>query len=166
MSDRNRGRRGASYTEDRAARRENNAIYVYGNTARELEPRRQLEEPVRRPNVEARKNREKAHHMSAGYVLFLGAALVASALILVNYLRLQADLTNLSRSVVTRQSSLNKLRGENDEEYNRILRSLDLEEIRRVAMGELGMIYAQEGQIIIYESEQYDYMRKVTGNSR
>lgn len=168
MNQRGRGRRGALYTENRAAgaRRADEAVYIYGNTARALEPQRQFDEPIRRQNVDARKNREKAHHMNAGYVLFLVSALVASAMILVNYLQLQADLTNLSRSVVTRQSSLNKLRSENDEEYNRIVRSLDLEEIKRVAMGELGMTYAQEGQIIVYEGGRYDYMRKVTESSR
>ena len=54
----------------------------------------------------------------------------------------------------------------NDEEYNRIVNSIDLEEIKRIAMGELGMVYAQEGQVITYENKGYDYMRQVTGNKR
>ena len=45
------------------------------------QPRRQA--PNMQPH-EVRKNREKALHMSAGYVLFLFAALLASAFILVN----------------------------------------------------------------------------------
>lgn len=43
---------------------------------------------------------------------------------------------------------------------------IDLEEIKRVAIGELGMTYAQEGQIVEYENEEGDYMRRVTGSSK
>ena len=53
----------------------------------------------------------------------------------------------------------------NDEEYNRIISSIDLEEIKRIAIGELGMTYAQEGQIVLYVNEDNDYMRQVTGNN-
>lgn len=169
MNQRNRNSRRVSYTEDRGVRtrRENNYVYIYGNAATQLDPQGQFEEePVRRPNVDARKNQERAHHMNAGYVLFLVAAMLVSAFILVNYLQLQADLTNLTRSVASRQSALNALRNENDEEHNRIVTNIDLEEIRRVAMGVLGMTYAKEGQIIVYEGEQYDYMRQVTESGR
>ena len=40
--------------------------------------------------------------------------------------------------------------------------TLDLEEIKRVAIGELGMTYAKEGQIITYTAEGDDSMRKVS----
>lgn len=44
--------------------------------------------------------------------------------------------------------------------YSRITNSIDLEEIRRIAIGELGMTYAKEGQIESYSSEGNDYMRR------
>ena len=134
--------------------------YVYGNTAREIEITRELEEPRRQPRPQVRKNRERAKHMSAGYVLFLAAALCTAALILVNYIQLQAQLTNLTKSVAARESELNNLRIANDEEYNRILNSVNLEDVKRIAIGELGMTYAEEGQIIEYENESSDYMRQ------
>lgn len=145
--------------------RGNGRFYVYGNTALELQ-RQLVEEPAKKPSVEVQKNREKAHHMNAGYMLFLGAALVASAYILVNYLQMQAELTSLTKSVAAKTSTLIDMRADNEEEYNRIIRSIDLEEIKRVAMGVLGMVYANEDQIVVYESEQYDYMRQVTESSR
>ncbi len=135
-------------------------VYVYGNTAREIEITRELEEPRRQPRPQVRKNRERAKHMSAGYVLFLAAALCTAALILVNYIQLQAQLTNLTKSVAARESELNNLRIANDEEYNRILNSVNLEDVKRIAIGELGMTYAEEGQIIEYENESSDYMRQ------
>ena len=139
--------------------------YVYGNTVHK-EIQRQLQEPPKRPvQNEVRKNREKAHHMSMGYVLFLAAALIAAGVILVNYVQLQAELTNLTKLNATKASELSSLRLSNDEAYNRVLSSIDLEEVKRIAIGELGMVYAEEGQIYNYTSKGNDYMRKVIDGS-
>nr|WP_300917094.1 hypothetical protein [uncultured Acetatifactor sp.] len=104
--------------------------------------------------------------MSAGYVMFLAAALCAAAFILVNYIQLQSDLTTLTKTVADMESELNGLKLSNDEEYNRIISGIDLEEIKRVAIGELGMGYAEEGQIVEYENQEGDYMRRVTGSGK
>lgn len=137
--------------------------YIYGNTVRKVDFGWE-ETPVRKPDPKVRKNREKARHMSAGYVLFLAAALCACALILVNYIQLQSQLTAMTKQVARKESELNRMKLANDEEYNRIISGIDLEEVRRVAMGELGMVYAEEGQIVTYDNQSRDYMRKVTGN--
>lgn len=136
--------------------------YVYGNTVRKLKPGWE-QEPVRKQAPKVRKNREKAKHMSAGYVMFLAAALIASGLILVNFIQLQSQLTALTKTVAFRESELNQIKMANDEEYNRIISGIDLEEIKRIAIGELGMDYAEEGQIVPYENRSSDYMRQVTG---
>ena len=139
-----------------------NRMYVYGNTARRLEVQRQIAEPVKKPvQHEVRKNRDKARHMSMGYVLFLATALIAAGLILVNYVQLQAELTNMTKVISTRESELTNLQMSNDEAYNRVMSSIDLEEVKRIAIGELGMVYAQEGQIYTYKNESNDYMRQV-----
>lgn len=147
----------------------NSGVYhtkIYGNTARKLDVQRQLEEePRRRLSHETRKNREKARHMNLGYVAFLTAAFCACAFILMNYIQLQAELTNRTKGIAILESELNTMRTTNDETYSRITSSIDLEDIKRVAIGELGMTYAQEGQIIVYDSVEADYMRQVNGNS-
>lgn len=167
MSQNRRSYRQAAYekeTDVRGGRNRN--VYVYGNTARKLDVQRQMEtEPGRQVHPVVRKNRERARHMNAGYMFFLAVAMCTAAWILVNYIQLQADLTNLTRSVAEKQSELNNLKLANDEEYNRIISSIDLEEIKRIAIGELGMTYAQEGQIVLYVNEDNDYMRQVTGNN-
>lgn len=141
-------------------------VYVYDNTARKLNIQRQLEEePRRQLSNEARKNREKAQHMSFGYVAFLMVAMCASALILINYIQLQADLTTKVKQVARLESELNSMKLANDEEYNRVTSSIDLEEIKRIAIGELGMTYAEEGQIVLYSNVGNDYMRRATTGS-
>ena len=87
----------------------------------------------------------------------------AAAFILVNYIQLQSDLINMTKYVASKESELNSLKLANDEEYHRIVNSIDLEEIKRVAIGELGMVYAREGQIVPYTNDTNDYMRKATG---
>ena len=146
--------------------RGNRQNYVSGNAVRKSEVRRRPEEaPVRQVQPAVRKNREKARRMSAGYVIFLAAAMCAVAFILVNYVQLQAELTSRIRQVSTKESELNSLKSENDEEYNRIINSINLEEIKRIAIGDLGMIYAQEGQIVPYSNKNNDYMRQVPGSN-
>lgn len=156
-----------SYRQNHRENQRETDAYVYGNAVRKTEPQRiweedpRKEEAVRKSHHKVQKNREKARYMNAGYVMFLAAALCAAAWILVNYIQMQADLTNLTKSVAEAESTLDRLRVSNDEEYNRILSSIDLEEIKRIAITELGMVYAQEGQVVEYEGESGDYMRQV-----
>lgn len=162
MSQRKRNYEKAAYgREEYVGGGRNRNAYVYGNTARKLNVQRQLEAPRRELSPAVQRNREKAKRMSAGYIAFLTVALVASAFILLNYIQLKAELTTKTRTVAAKQGYLNDLKIANDEEYNRVLSSIDLEEIKRVAIGELGMVYAGEGQIILYENEGNDYMRQV-----
>ena len=143
------------------------AEYIYGNTVQKPDLRRQLEEePRRQLSHETRKNRDKARHMSMGYVLFLVTALCTAGSILLNYIQLQSDLTNKMKRISQLESQLNSVRLSNDEEYNRIVNGIDLEEIKRIAIGELGMTYASEGQIITYSNAGNDYMRQVTEEAR
>ncbi len=138
-------------------------LYVYDNTARDFDVRRELEEePRRQLSREARKNRDKAHHMNVGYVMFLMAALCVCAMVLINYVQLQSKITDKVKTIAGMESKLNNMQLENEENYNKIVSSVDLEEIKKVAIGELGMTYAQEGQIITYVGAGYDYMRKVS----
>lgn len=169
MSRNGRNYKQAAYEKGRVTGRVGNArgAYVDGSTARKIAIDRQLEEqPRQQPRPHVRKNRDRARHMSAGYVLFLVAALCTVAVILVNYIQLQAELTNTIKRVAAKESQLNSMRLANDEEYNRIINSVNLEEVKCIAIGELGMIYAEEGQIVTYTNESIDYMRRVTDSSR
>lgn len=100
-------------------------------------------------------------HMNPAYVFFLALAMLASAFILIGYIRLQSDITNSMNHIASLESQLNDLKLSNDEEYSRIESSVNLEEIKRIAIGELGMTYAGEGQIVEYSSEGSDYVRQV-----
>lgn len=157
-------------TEARPAARQSSGrqtgAYVYGSAAPKLELQQEMERQPRRMLSNAtRKNREKARHMSLGYVLFLVLAMCVAGYVLIHYIQLQADITTATERIASQQKELNNLRVSNDEELSRITSSIDMEEVKRVAIGELGMVYPQEGQIIIYSNEGRDYVRKVEGSN-
>lgn len=137
--------------------------YVVGNTVRKLNVVEELQNPVQQKPVNhaVRKNREKALYMNLGYVLFLVAALASAAIILISYIQIQAEITLSVKHIASMESELNDLRLTNDENYARAASSVDLEEIRSVAIGELGMRYAKEGQIINVSGEGNDYVRQL-----
>ena len=131
-----------------------NAYYVQGNTVRKARPDQEIHrKPKKKVNNSVRRNRDRAKNMNAGYVLFLWAALVATGIILVYYIGLQSDITNSVKNISTLERQLNSLKVANEEDYSRISSSVDLEEIRRIAIQELGMQSAQEGQLLSFASD-------------
>ena len=135
-------------------------VYVQGNVAYQLDVKRQLEQPKRQLSQAARKNRQRAKYMNLAYVLFLSVALVVTGVVLIMYIRLESGITSSVQQVSRLESQLNNLKVENDENLNRIESAIDLEEIRRIAITQLGMVYAQEGQIVEIPDEGSDYVRQ------
>ncbi len=99
--------------------------------------------------------------MNPAYVLFLCVALIATGIILVNYIGLQSDITSSVKRISRLESELNELKLANDEEYIRVSSNVDLEEIRRIAIQELGMQYAEEGQIVTFSGDSNDYVKQM-----
>lgn len=136
-----------------------NTAYVDGSAVRDFDVVRELEqEPLKEISNRTRKNREKAGHMTFGYVLFLAAAMIISSYVLINLIQLRAELTSTVKNISSLESELNSLKMANDEEYNRIEAGIDLDEIKRIATQEMGMVYAREGQVYTYSGEGYDYV--------
>lgn len=97
-----------------------------------------------------------------GYVLFVAAALALTAFILVGYVSVKSEITNRLNHISSLETQLNDLKLENDATYSRINSNMDLEEIRNVAINELGMTYAKEGQTETFHSENGDYVRQLS----
>lgn len=136
--------------------------YVYGSAAPKIDIQRRIEDdtPVKRLSRDAKRNRDKAARMNLGYVVFLLAAMLITSGVLIRYIRLQSDNIIMARHISELESTLNNKRLENEEEYSRVTSSVDLEKIKEVAMEELDMQYAQEGQIVAVEDAKGDYVRQ------
>lgn len=149
-----------SRTRQRATEHEyRRSEYVYGNTV--IDVKKALDEA---PNEEARekirRRQKKAVHFNPGYVIFLTAVVGVLGFVLAGYIRLQADITESTRKVAELESTYLSMKLDNEQEYERIVNSVDLEEVKRVAIEELGMHYATEGQIITYTDTMSDYVRQ------
>ena len=135
--------------------------YIDGNTVRKLDPVRELQQPPRRVNQTVRRNREKALYMNLPYVMFLTAAMLMTAFMLIGYLQAQSNLTVSVEKVAKMESQLNDMRLNNDEQLERINSAINMEEIKRIAVEELGMTYAKEGQVVRVSAEGSDYVRQL-----
>lgn len=158
MATRQTSGRRTGTNEYRTRSREN--TYVQGSAARRMDVLREVEQPRRQLSHTTRKNRERAHHMNLAYVIFLTMAMAVTGCVLVGYIWLQSGITTSVKTISSLESQVNNLKLENDEALGRIESSIDLEEIRRIAITELGMTYAQEGQIVEIPDEGSDYVRQ------
>lgn len=138
-----------------------NRGYIEGNTVRKIDTVREMQQPVRRENRAVRKNRDRALYMNLPYVLFLSMALLVTSVMLIGYLQAQSNLTVSVKHVAALESQLNDMKLANDEQLERINSALDMEEVKRIAVEELGMTYAKEGQVVIVSGEGSDYVRQL-----
>ena len=142
--------------------------YIHGNTVRELEAparqnrrtREEIEQAKRRKNRRnaARRNRQRAMEMSRGYVTFLSVCVAIIAISAVAFVKLQSQVTYRMNNIASLQSEVNDLRADNDARYKSITTSVDLNEVKKKAIKELGMSYPKEKQVVYYSIENNNYM--------
>lgn len=129
------------------------ASYVYGNVVRK--PHSSAQNPSMQKKQEhghAVARRKSPMHANKGYVMFLAVAAVIALFACVQYLQLQSKIINRSHQITSLQQELADIKEENTTRYNAIMNTMNLEEIRRIAMDELGMVPAQADQIVKYNS--------------
>ncbi len=137
-------------------------VFVDGNTLRTAAAAPSLQRAPRRVSKMAAANRERSLRMNLTYVTFLAVTAVLSVFVCVTYLRLQANYTALQKQTTALESSLASLKLDNDAEYNRIVSSVNLDEIKDKAMNKFGMVYASAGQVVTYEAPGSDYVKQYT----
>lgn len=155
--------------ENNNENRKYNRAYTDGNVAYKDAFVRELEQsPDGRhlKEVEGNRRREKFVRFNFAYGVFLVIATVILGYALVNYLKLQADITLLNDNIAAYETRLNNLTLENDDEYSKMVTSVDFDEIRKIAIEELGMTYATEEQIVSYKRTTSDYVRQVNDLTR
>ncbi|MBR4530752.1 MAG: cell division protein FtsL [Lachnospiraceae bacterium] len=136
--------------------------YVHGNTVRKHEERSRRDDRRLRSIKGGRQAGRQRGRKNILQLLSMAAALTITALALYNYVSVQTKLEASTTRASRLEKELAVLRQENDEAYSRANSHIDLEEVKRVAIQELGMKYAEEGQIITYSDEgAADYVRQL-----
>lgn len=141
------------------AREYSRTPYEYGNAVRKRNPQREVYGTPHRV-VTHHKKKRKTQAMDLGFVLFLAAALIVTGFTCIQYINLQTSITSYVDEISRLEIQLEEKRAENDDTECRIKGAVDLEYVKKKAMDELGMTYAREDQIIIYESDGTDYVRQ------
>ena len=152
------------YTKKRTERRTDadrrQSACVEGATVRKLREPERRQSREKQLSVQTSRRTKPEQRMGIGYVLFLAAALGVAMWVCVGYLQLQAANTARAKNIAALETQLSTLKDENDDEYNRVTTSVDLEKIRDIAVNELGMVYANEDQVVLYDNEGSDYVKQ------
>ena len=106
------------------------------------------------------RNREKAMSMNRGFVIFLTAVSVAVLFMCVHYLQLKWDLTAQMKTVAALEAQLSELKEENDAYESQVTTNVDLNAIKKIAIGRLGMRYPTDDQKMTYETSKNSYVRQ------
>lgn len=132
---------------------------VQGNVVRQLYAVPEQPERVRRPVEVSRRNRKpEKNTLSIPYSIFLAAACVLTLVIGSYYLQQQALSTSSQKKIASLEGTLADLKKENADDLNRIETSVNLEEIREIAINELGMVYATQDNVVLYDNIGQNYV--------
>ena len=108
----------------------------------------------------AQKNRQKATAMNWGFVVFLAVVCTAILFCSVNYLRYKSEITARMRSVANLEEELAQLKEDNDAYYSQVTSNVDLNQIKKTAIGRLGMRYPSDDQTVTYSTSGNSYVRQ------
>lgn len=161
--------------EAKTRRYYNQSSSVQGNTARKLNvaperdytyerPQPRITNPERsnRPQTVERPARQP--HVGRGIdfisMLLLTVAMAATLFVCFQYLKAQAESIQLGKQIVTLETQLGTLTDQNDTMEIAINKPVDLDEIYRIAVGELGMVHPNNNTVIEYESNEVGYARQ------
>lgn len=158
-------------------RRYNTTSYISGSAARKLNsPLEKDYEPYQRPNPrvvtppqerptqrpQARPSRQP--HVGRGIDFFsmviLLAAISATLYVCFNYLQAQSDSIQLDKQITSLENQISDLTDKNDALEMSISKPIDLDEIYRIAVGELGMVHPNKNAVIEYEGNDTGYVRQ------
>ena len=137
--------------------------YMDGNTVRK---ERQDYEYVRvrteqeRKSYHVRRNWEKAGVMTLPYVIGLIAAGIVVLLVSVQYLEARNSINDSARTISSLEQQLEDLTEANRKIKKSIDNYTDLNYIYQIATEEMGMVPADEDQIIHYDRTESEYVRQ------
>lgn len=97
---------------------------------------------------------------NVGLVFFSIFVLGIVSISCIKYVDLRNECTGLQKKISRDRIAYNDLKLANAEEYDRIMGSVNLEDIKKTAMDELGMDYPRESQVVVIPGSGSDYVRQ------
>lgn len=165
----------ASYSNDGNAARRIQEIPDYREESREAARRRALERELRearqiRSEREQRqmlkkqrqmeKTRSRQMTMNRAFIVIIAISCAFLMGISVYYLQLKSQITTSRRTVASLESQLASIKEDNDAYYNNITSDVDLNAIKKIAIGRLGMKKPTDDQLEYYVTSRSTYIRQ------
>lgn len=98
--------------------------------------------------------------MDLPFVIMLTIAAICTLYLCVNYLHVQSSITSRIHNIELLEQDLEVLKSENDALETSINTYVDLDYVYEVATQELGMVYANKNQVIMYNKTESEYVRQ------
>lgn len=138
---------------------ESKKYIVEGNTVRvqirpEYSPEQETRVHVRPETVPARVR------VNVPYVLMLLAVTLLFGYLCFSYLKVQASINASMNRIANLEEQITKVRSENAVRENRLSAQMDLEEVYRIAVDQLGMTYPQDNEVVTYSEQMREYVRQ------
>lgn len=137
--------------------------YVDGNTVRKtsaLPKRREEIRPERRERPQPTRQPVKIPGISGRAFIFLMAMLSAVIFMGFSYLSAQSQVRQMKNEVLTLQSDIAEQKELYDEEYQKIVNSVDVAQIYERATKKLKMVHAENNQIFTYSNKKSDLVKQ------
>ena len=146
-----------------------NTYYVDGNTVRKTqaaEPltkptpkKRPAQKPVQRPKV-YREPKERTSSMTAVFAVYATVALAVVMVFALRMLAAQTALASAADQITILESTLKTINQENTKLEALVEAEIDLEHIYQTATNKLGLVAADDNQVIYYDQIESGYVRQ------
>ncbi len=94
------------------------------------------------------------------YTFFLAIAMIVMIASCANMLRMENQVDSKKSKISGLQSEIRDAKADNEAFENSLNDAYTLEEIYKIAVNELGMVYSQKGQIVYYDAANEDYVNQ------
>ena len=124
------------------------------------EQQAQIPAPEREPKVgrAIRRNRRNIAYLTPGYMAFLGLMVGVLFLAVIMVVSFSGQITNAEKKLATMTAQLNTLKSDNSAARVYLEKNVDINEVYEIAVGEYGMVYPSEDQILRYHQNEGSYV--------
>jgi cell division protein FtsL len=157
------GKTGTSYIEGNTVRKREEFSNQYTRANFNAVPDRRREDnqhevPSRQKQIH--RQPRQLQGISFASLMVLTIAIAATLYVCVEYLKLQSDVTQMDKKIISLEKEVITMTKENDAAYEQLDTAVDLDYVYRVAVEELGMVYPNNNTVISYQAAGDDYVRQ------
>ena len=112
-------------------------------------------------NTATARSRTRTLSLNKSYIIFLILVCAATVFMCIQFLQLKSEIKSQNDRNAALESQLLTMKAENDAYYESVMNSLDLTDIKNIAVTRYGMHYASQDQIIWYNADNSGYVRQM-----